>query len=201
MKKLALLLIALSLGSNVFGNIVTIEGTTSGSFAAGVSGMGFTGGHFSWVTDAAGNGTVNLGSLSWASTNISHVNNAFSLNIAFDDVSVPASMIYTADVWANWNGFNGFCDVWFDDVNPTHFTYSTDEGTGAFDFGIKGTLSNGYSWESFTPHRWFGIGRNSSVQLTGIISNATFTPAPIPEPATLLTLGLSLLGMRFKKQS
>jgi hypothetical protein len=168
-----------------------------------VSGLTFTGKNISLSTDLAGSATVDLGTLNWVSGSVYQVDNALSLTVRFDDpATTPISKTFTADIWSSWNGFNGYGDVWFDDVNPTHFAYTTPSGTGSFDLAIAGRLSNGKSWgagDTFVPHRWFNLPYHGSVQVMGMITNATFTPVPEPVSMTMLLAGG--LGLWFRRKN
>lgn len=200
----ALLLLVFS-SNGALGSVIILGGTTSGTFATGVSGMTFTGGDFIWATDPAGSASVNLGTLSWGTSSVYQVDNALSLTVDFTNPTAAlGSKVFTADIWASWNGFSGFCDVWFDDVDPTHFSYAIPTGTGSFDLSIAGTVSNGKSWgtgDTYVLHRWFSIPVNGSVPIMGQITNAIFTPIPEPVSICLFVVGgMSLLIGRCSKR-
>jgi hypothetical protein len=186
------------LNSSALASLV-IEAGTSGSFASGVTGLQFAGGNQSWTVASSGNTLVNLGTLSWASgSGVNQKDDAFTLTVAFGDSPSSPKATYTADIWANYNGFSGFGDVWFDQINSSHFSYTTSEGTYSFDLKLAGTPSNGKSWgtgDTFVTHDWFNLPYHGSVQLQGIVSNAGFTPAPaaVPEPATFVAGSMLLL--------
>lgn len=197
--------LAAVLGGTAYGSVVTIQGSTTGSFLPAATGMSFTPQtNFTWTTNSAGTANVTLGTLSWGTSGFGTVQDGFNLTVAFTEPgTTPASKVFTADLWAR-NVFNAYgnVDIWFDDVNATHSTYTTDEGTYSFDLSLVGTLSsNAYEInEGGIPHEFLGIGGfNGSVQVTGQITNATFTP--IPEPAALSVVilgGLAVIRRRFR---
>jgi hypothetical protein len=174
-----------------------LSGSTTAVFAHGVSGMRFRGKHFSCVVGAGNSSIVDLGTLSWTTTNIHQIDDALRLTITFDAPAVtPASKRFTADVWAIGNNRHSFCDVWFDNVNPTHYSFSTPEGCGSFDLSIVGTLSRDKSWggrDAHDLHRLLNVPRNGSTELQGRITH--FKYCAVPEPATLFLLAPASLGL------
>jgi len=196
MKMGTLMAVLLMFGGESFASVIDLEGATSGTFKPGVNGMTFTGGSFEWTTDAAGNASVKLGTLKYSGQgSIYQVYDAFTLHLAFaTPTTAPAAKDFTAEIWAYNNGFWITNDVWFDDITPTHFTFTNGAGSGSFDLMLAGRLSNGISWgpEIFTMHNWFG---GATIDVMANITNATFVPnAPVPEPSTMLLLGLGLAG-------
>jgi MYXO-CTERM domain-containing protein len=205
--KMAGIVVALTvtMGSLAQGSVITLSGSTSGSFSPSATEWTFTPQtDFTWTTDSAGNATVNLGTLSWGTSGLWTVLDAFTLTVAFTSPgTTPVSKVSTADFWSR-NVFYayGSAEIFFNDVTTTHFTCTNAQGTWSFDLTLNGTDTTAAALigQDGVPHKWYQIPSfYGSVQITGQISNATFTPAPDPATMALLALGgLAMLRRRRK---
>ena len=187
---------------------ITVTGSTLGCYGAGCINftlnpndptydLTFNGTSFSTTTNLAGDATVGIGTFDRGNVNIGNPPPPalpFTLQVSFTvPVGIngsPAS--FTAFITGN---AASPYDVDFDNTFQT-FNYNNAVGFGSFQFGVLDVNQ---------------ITNNSSGHvLTGVIQNATFTPAvvinptaAVPEPASLVLLatGLTALGLRLRKST
>jgi len=175
---------------------IQVGGNTTGSaFFSGASNLGSsftTGGatlSFSSTTfgPQLSNSTLTLGSFSQGCAffgcieTYTNDNYDFHLLVTFTtpQSSIPAPATISADVQGKLSGIFGINSnsVIINFGGPTHFTYSNTSGSGAFDLTVNDlSLASGNS-------------------LTGTISNAGFTSASTPEPASIVLLGSLMIGL------
>jgi MYXO-CTERM domain-containing protein len=189
--------LALSTGIASASPIVDYRVTTAGCFNCTTAGsftdIAFYGGYtFDGVTtsngatDASGNATVSLGTLARNNTNYSQspIGSDFMLQLNF---LLPLGMGGGAEkLVATIVGTQGQPgDLDFDNAFKT-YTFSNEFGTGSFEFRVNDIVD---------------LRKNHSVNLTGDIRNAVFTPTKsqdataVPEPAGLALFGVGLLAV------
>lgn len=193
---LSLLAIFLMTAATASADIVSIGGTSTGTFASTGNStldiLTFSGTDFSGTTSETGDLTLtNVGtfSLGVCSTGMfcatGYNNEAFSLNINF---TAPAgvnggpatfSTRVSGVVFRLFGSYFGGVRVNLDN-RPRMFTYENSQGSGSFWFQVNDIGS---------------LRQNRSANLTGRITGATFTPfAHAPEPLSFLLLGTVICG-------
>lgn len=174
-------------GMSLSGEILPIQGTTSGIFTSTGTNVArqlrFNGAAFSGWTSPSGSlalsnlGTFQLGSCTPSILCITNYNpHDFVLHIAFSLPSAQGSPVaFNADVKGVVGRFLGVplgdVDVVFGNSTRT-LSYSTPTGAGSFVLTLNDIMN---------------IPQNGSRTLTGSISGAVFSP--VPEPASWLLLG------------
>ncbi len=164
--------------------------TTAGPFTdiTSYSGYIFDGTMSNGTTDAAGNATVSLGTLTRNNVNYSdsQAGSDFVLQVTFlNPLGISSGTDEFVATIVGTQGNPGTLN--FANALRT-YTFTNQSGTGSFDFRVNDILD---------------LNKNAWVYLTGNIQNVTFTstgvgdlagdPAAVPEPASLVLLGSGLL--------
>lgn len=153
---------------------VTVAGTTS---ASGVPlGITFTNGSFSGTTAGGFAGFSNLGSFTLSTSPRTYTGDTLSLLVVFtlpSGIAGGGSSTFTATLFGSVSTTpGGGVTIAF---SPTQtFSFSNAGGSGSFSFTLN-TVS---------------VNPGGTVNLSGSVSSAVYTPAP--EPGTLLLLGSGL---------
>lgn len=100
----------------------------------------------------------------------------------------------------NLDGFLSFSELTFFDGSNNREGATVDLTTlfdiGDYQYGTNTWLSNGISWVGEPDNAWFTWNnRSNSVNSTWAMVTTTRVSDTVPEPATMLLLGLGLLGI------
>jgi PEP-CTERM motif-containing protein len=178
---------------------IQFTGTTTGSLSPTVTGLTFAGTGISALVPIGGSATLaDIGTftLSCPGGNCGSIPaSTFTLTFTFSLPTVSPNQTFSANVSGkvNVNQTNTVSNATIDFNNTAQtVAYTTTGGSGTFDLAV----TNDPTVSSNTRNP------TQSQTVTGLISNVTFTPTPVPEPATIgMLVGvLGFVGIAMRRR-
>jgi hypothetical protein len=163
------------LASPARADILTVSGSTTGTFSPTLSHLSFTGASFGPTTSD----TLTLGSFNLDNGSFTY-NGTFDLTVTFTAPPGTSGSPIVGNLSGSVTGNSGSVTVTF--TNPTLFTFPG----GSFDLSANTVTAN--------------LDSNGGVStLTGILSNETRT-STVPEPASFLLFGTLAATLGFARR-
>jgi hypothetical protein len=162
------------LAAPAYADIISVTGSTTGTFSPSLNHLSFAGDSFGPTTsDSITLGTFNLDN---GSTNYN--GDTFDLTVTFTAPAGAGSKSVTGDLTGSVTGGSGSVTITF--TNPTLFTFSG----GSFDLSANTVTAN--------------LDVNSGLAtLTGTLSNESLGSSAVPEPTSVALLVTVLVGVGF----
>ncbi len=158
-----------------YADLISVAGSTSGTFSPGLSHLSFTGTTFGPTTSD----TLTLGSFDLNNGSVNYAGDTFDLTVTFTTPPGTSGSPIVGDLTGSVTGNSGHVTITF--TNPTLFSFAG----GSFDLSANSVTAN--------------LDSNSGVvTLTGTLSNETLGSSSVPEPTSIALLLTVFVGGRLR---